>query len=110
MDEEKEYSEFNSSLQYLWRISNLIWSAHVSSMNAKTVTDEVLILEQLHIELDPEMSDDERKAAEDLRVEVKKSYLKADIRKYFIHLNRFAHKKGLVLKKVQKRAGVISND
>lgn len=94
--------EFNSSLQYLWRISNLLWSAHTTCMDETTRSDELTILEQLEIELDPRMTSQERWESEILRRRAR-GLMSEPIREYFIFLNRLAHQKGLIL----PRGGVL---
>lgn len=98
--------EFNSSLQYLWRISNLLWSAHTARMDQTTQKDEVYILEQLEIELDPRMTEQERYYADFLNGKAK-SLKPLAIKNYFIFLNRIAHEKGLIMKDKETLPGVI---
>lgn len=52
--------EFNSSLEYLRRISFLLWSIHVARMETKSCEDDFLLLDELDIELDPRMTIEER--------------------------------------------------
>lgn len=100
--------EFNSSLQYLWRISNLLWSAHTACMDERTRQDEFSMLEQLQIELDPRMNEQERwqgwllnKRASNLN--------KHMITDYFLFLNRIAHDKGLIMKDQDTLPAMLRN-
>jgi len=100
--------EFNSSMQYLWRISNLLWSAHNARMDQETLKDEFYILEQLEIELDPRMSELERWEADVLNYYASKLKRLA-IKNYFIYLNRLAHSKGLIMKDREGGPAVTRN-
>lgn len=100
--------EFNSSLQYLWRISNMLWSAHTASMDTSTTRDEFVILKQLDIELYPRMNYCERWEAWVLKERAKK--LKPiDVEDYFIFLNTLAHDKGLIMKDKDVAPAVVLN-
>lgn len=101
--------EFNSSLQYLWRISNMLWSAHTARMDDTTTRDEFAILEQLEIELDPRMSYVERAEAEYFNKLARKSLSPIAIKEYFRYLNRTAHLKGLIMKDKSVLPGVVEN-
>lgn len=100
--------EFNSSLQYLWRVSNLLWSAHMARMDQDTVKDEFYILEQLEIELDPRMDEEERWEASVLNFYAAKMNKRA-IKEYFLYLNRIAHAKGLIMKDKSQMPAVVGN-
>lgn len=100
--------EFNSSLQYLWRISNLLWSAHTARMDETTAKDEFNILEQLEIELDPRMSEQERWEASCLN-RLARKLKPSDIKEYFLYLNRKAHASGLIMKDRESAPGVVRN-
>ncbi len=100
--------EFNSSLQYLWRISNMLWSAHTARMDDTTTKDEFAILEQLEIELDPRMTEQERWEAEVLNRRARKLSPVA-IKDYFIYLNRIAHSKKLIMKDKDLAPAVVKN-
>jgi len=100
--------EFNSSLQYLWRISNMLWSAHTAAMDTTTTRDEFLILKQLDIELYPRMNYRERWEAYVLKERAKKLGAR-DVEDYFIFLNNLAHEKKLIMKDKDVMPAVVKN-
>jgi len=73
-----------------------------------------MILEQLHIEIDPRLDKEEQTKLEELRKETYKNYTLCKkkkltfqrernvIRKYHMKINRLAHAKGLILKDEEK--------
>lgn len=111
--------EFNSSLQYLERISRLLWAAHVASMDDETTADELNALQQLHLELDPRTVNkkicvgqkeyDVTQYLEWCRKEAK-SKNPEKIRNYFRALNRFAHSEGLIMKDRRDDLGIFTNE
>ena len=106
---EEPKSEFNSSLQYLWQINNLIWSACTASIDDDNSKDEFRILHLLDVLLDPRMTEQERWEASVLSSKAMKGYDYSKIRDYFIYLNRIAHSKGLILKDKDTLPAVIRN-
>lgn len=90
--------ELDSSQSYLWRVSTLIYSGHIARIDGETVKDELAVLEQLYIELDPLMTDEERSKANEILTKAK-SFNRARIKDLFIYLNRTAHAKGLIMQR-----------
>ena len=77
-------------------------------MDEKTYKDEFAMLEELEIELDPRMSEVERWEA-DILCRRARRLKPADIKDYFIFLNRLAHSKGLIMKDRDMLPGVVRN-
>jgi len=99
--------EFNSSIEYLKRISQLLWSIHIARQETESCEDDFLLLESLDIELDPRMNVDERNQSELLRGRCVNGKNKQMIRDWFVFLNRLAHDKKLIMKNSDQMAGVI---
>ena len=104
---DKKEPMFNSGIAYLQRISNLLWSFHLSRVEEQKPAYEFKILEDLDMELDPRMNDKERGEAETLRHLAEKNPTRYN-RDYFIFLNRFAHKQGLIMKDIKVTPGILN--
>lgn len=97
-DQSEASPQFNSSLDYLKRISWLMNVAHTASVNDDDFLDWFWVLEQLHIELLPRMNPYEENILDTLmkRARVGVKY-RQPVRAYHSALNILAHQKDLIM-------------
>lgn len=100
--------EYNSAAHHAWRIGRLVQAYQNAVMSTENKTDDLQVLDLFDQEINPYMTDQECKDADELRK--KCSGNPVYIRDYFIFLNRLAHTKGIMQKYVQKTLGVESDD
>lgn len=100
--------EFNSSIDYLKRIGWLMRYCHIASVNDEDYTDWLWVIEQLHIEIDPRLTDEERWQCDVIRdYAYGGKHERNNIREYHLLVNRLAHLHGLIMKDKESLPGVM---
>ena len=95
---------FNSSLNYLFRVNNLMDSAHILKLEADNNDSNYLpyfsILESIHIEIMPRLTEEENEEARRLMNKARVclgNNQRTDIILYHFHINELAHNHNLIL-------------